>query len=369
MSIMADLSSLTVLVAPDSFKGTMSAAAAADAIRGGWLSRRPKDDVRCFPQADGGEGTADTIAATVDGARWHQVFPVCGPDGADVQGRWLELPGGVAVIELAQMSGITLMDPLNPDRASTFGFGQVILNALSAGATELVLCLGGSASNDGGAGAIQALGGRLLDEHGEEIVAGAVGLDSLRAVDVTGVAAAPPRGVTILTDVTAPLLGPSGATAVFGPQKGIADDRISNFEDRLRRLAGALPAASPETPGAGAAGGTAFGLLAVWNASIVSGASHVAELTGLINALPHADVIVSGEGRYDDQSAAGKVVGTLQRLASDRAIPVAIVAGRIEAASSGPTADLAVLAGGVAAAMADPHHYAWLAGARLADEY
>lgn len=366
---MNDHGALTVLVAPDSFKGTMSAAHAAEAIRAGWLSRRPGDVVRCFPQADGGEGTAETIAATVPGSRWHSAGMVRGPDGSPVEGRWLELPERIALVELAQMSGITLMPQLDPDRATTHGFGEVIAQAMDAGTEELIVCLGGSASNDGGAGALQALGARLLDDTGRDIAHGAAGLDALHVVDLSGVRTAPPRGVTILTDVTAPLLGPTGATAVFGPQKGVPAESIEVFEARLRRIAAALPGASAMTPGAGAAGGTAFGLLAIWDATITSGAAHVARLTGLSGALGAADLVISGEGRYDRQSAAGKVVGVLQQMAADCGIPVAIVAGRVEAESTGPTADLTQLAGTVAEAMADPLRYARHAGALLASDF
>jgi glycerate kinase len=360
---------LTVVVAPDSFKGTMSADRAAGAIREGWLSRRPADRVRCIPQADGGEGTADTIADAVSGSRWHEVGEVRGPDGRPVPGRWLELPGGIAIVELAHVSGITLMSRLDPDSATTFGFGEVIAKAVDSGIEELVLCLGGSASNDGGAGVLRALGARLRDQDGFDIPEGAAGLDVLWSVDLSGVPGMPPRGVTILTDVTAPLLGADGATAVFGQQKGISADRIPVFEERLRRLSASLPALSPWKPGAGAAGGAAFGLSAIWQARITSGAVLVAHLTGLVTALADADLVISGEGRYDSQSNAGKVVGAIQKLAAEHCVPVAIVAGRVDADTPGPTADLTLLAGSAAVAMADPERYARQAGAALAQTF
>ena len=357
------------MIAPDSFKGTMSADDAAHAIADGWRERRPRDRIRLLPQADGGEGTARAIASALPAARWHRVEGVRGPDGRPVDGEWLELPDRTAVVELAQMSGITLMRQLDPDRATTFGFGEVIADALGSGAQELLLCLGGSASNDGGTGVLRALGVRLLDRKGHDIGDGAAGLDDLHTVDANGAPRPPVRGVNVLTDVTAPLLGPRGATAVFGSQKGIHDERRPIFERRLEKLSGAFPQVMSDTPGMGAAGGTAFGLAAIWDAAIASGARHVATLTGLVDAVGDADLLVTGEGRFDDQSRTGKVVGALTELAGARGVPVAVVAGTVRAAHPGPVIDLARLAGSASLAMAAPTHFARLAGAELASNF
>ncbi|WP_216853833.1 glycerate kinase [Phytoactinopolyspora halotolerans] len=357
---------LQVVIAPDSYKGSMSADIAANAIARGWAATRPGDTVMCYPQADGGEGTAEIIARAVAGARWCSVSDVPGPDGRLRDSSWLRLPDGTGVIELAHMSGITLMERLDPRAASTRGFGMVIDAALREGVTSLILCLGGSASNDGGAGVLRALGADLLDGHGDTVPDGAEGLLSLASVDLDHVPSAPPGGVTLLTDVTAPLLGPSGATAVFGPQKGIAPATAERFERGLQNLARELRS-DPSRPGMGAAGGTAFGLASIWDLDIVPGAEYVADKTGLTRALDDADILITGEGRFDSQSSSGKVVGTLAALASEKGLPLAIIAGSVQSGHDGATVDLTRIAGSAAAAMSDPEHFAELAGAALAN--
>jgi len=209
---MADL--LRVVIAPDSFKGSLGALEVASAIAEGWLSVRPADAISLIPQADGGGGTRDAIEAAVPGALRHDVGRVTGPDGRSTPGVWLELPGGIAVVELAQMSGLPLMASLDPLGASTVGLGEVIRAALAAGASRLVIGLGGSASTDGAAGALAALGLRGDAPLG----AGGGGLAALRSLDRSALLAPPPGGVTLLTDVAAPLLGPTGAAAGFGQQ-------------------------------------------------------------------------------------------------------------------------------------------------------
>lgn len=358
---------LRVVIAPDSFKGSMTASAAADAIAGGWAAQRPGDVLSRFPQADGGEGTAELLAQTIPGATWQRVPDVPGPDGRPVDGAWLRLPDGTGVVELAQMSGITLMERLDPGIASTRGFGAVIRAALRDGARSLILCLGGSASNDGGAGALRELGVAFLGSDGRGIPDGGDGLLSLESVHTTQVLQPPPGGVRLLTDVDAPLLGPAGATAVFGPQKGVTPDRQSRFEQGLTNLARLLPA-DPTRPGMGAAGGTAFGLAAIWDVELVSGADHVATVTGLVDAMQEADLLITGEGRFDSQSSSGKVVGVLSARAARAGLPVAIIAGSVATEHSGMVADLSRLAGSTAAAMAEPERFARMAGSLLAAE-
>ena len=357
--------SLRVIVAPDSFKGTMSAAQAASAIGEGWLSERPHDQVVMIPQADGGEGTATALQAADADSRWISTGDVAGPDGRPVEGRYLLLGDGTAVVELAEMSGITLMESLDPHIASTRGFGQVIRHALRAEPRRLVLCLGGSASNDGGAGAMQALGAELLDSGGAAIPPGGAALHRLREVRLERACPPPPDGVLVLSDVRAPLLGETGATAVFGPQKGIASEEQAYFEAGLQALAAYLDV-DPWRNGMGAAGGTAFGLAALWDLEIASGAAFVADATGLSRATQHADVLITGEGRYDGQSSTGKVVGYSATLAEQHSLRFAVVAGCLAAPVAGMSAELAELAGGVASAMSDPDRYAVEAGAALA---
>ncbi|MDF2562950.1 MAG: glycerate kinase [Microbacterium sp.] len=362
---MAD--SLRVLIAPDSFKGSMTAAEASHSIAEGWARRRPYDELALLPQADGGEGTAEALLTAHPGARWMEAGKVAGPDGRPVNGRWLRLPDGTAVVELAQMNGITLMQTLQPGIASTRGFGEVIRAALDDGAGRLVLCLGGSASNDGGSGALAALGAVLVDGDGRAIPDGADGLHALVSVDLGAACASPPGGVLVLSDVVAPLLGDAGATAVFGPQKGIGEDERQRFEAGLTRLATLLEV-DATLPGMGAAGGTAFGLSALWNLRLTSGATFVSEATGLSVAAADADVLITGEGCFDGQSTTGKVVGHCVGLAEAHGLRLGIVAGSVRASVDGWAADLTELAGSVGAAMAEPQRYAVVAGSALANE-
>jgi glycerate 2-kinase len=358
-----------VVFAPDSFKGTVSAADAAGALARGWRAVRPDDDVVLRPMADGGEGTIGAFAAAVPGAE-RRAVTVRGPDSSPVQTEWLLLPGErpAAVVELAATSGITLLDPLAPLDAHTAGFGDAIAAALDEGVDRLLLALGGSASTDGGVGALAALGGRFVDASGRPIRLGNRGLGTLARVDLTVLRPLPPGGAVILGDVDNPLLGARGAAAVFGPQKGADAATVEVLESNLARLARLLPA-DPLTPGSGAAGGTGFGLLA-WGARMGGGAGVVAEAMGLPEALVGAQLVITGEGRFDGQTAAGKVPSEVARLARETGVPVALAAGSIEAdaAAAGFVASvsLSVLAGGAAAAMADAVRWLEAAGAALA---
>ncbi|MBM7831548.1 glycerate kinase [Agromyces cerinus] len=355
-----------VVIAPDSFKGTANAADAAAAIARGWRSVRADDEVLTRPMADGGEGTLDAFEAAVPGARRMPVR-VRGPVSAPVATYWLLLPDGTGVVELAATSGITLLDPLAPLDAHTAGFGEAIAAALDAGVARLLLALGGSASTDGGAGALTALGARFLDGDQSRVPLGNRGLGDLAVVDLAGLRPLPPGGVLILGDVTNPLLGERGAAAVFGPQKGADAATVVVLETNLTRLARLVPDISPETHGAGAAGGTGFGLLA-WGAAMGGGAALVADALGLDDDLDGADLVITGEGRYDGQSEAGKAPSEVARLAAARDVPVALVAGAITAEPRGFAASVALtgLAGGTEPAMADPLRWLEAAGAQLA---
>ena len=349
---------MRVVIAPDSLKGTATAAATAAAIRAGWLDERPDDDVVSAPTADGGEGTIDAFAAAVPDAVRVPVT-VTGPAGTPVDTAWLRLPDGRAVVELAATSGLPLLGGrLQPGTATSRGFGEAIAAALDAGATGLVLGIGGSASTDGGRPVLEALG---LTAHAD----GSVDRSHLRPL--------PTGGAVVLTDVTSPLLGPDGAVAVFGPQKGVTPESAPALEERLAAWALALPDVDPTTPGAGAAGGVGFGLLA-WGATLAPGARAVADVLGLPALLDGADVVVTGEGRYDDQSAAGKVPSVVRALAAERApgARVLLVAGEVDAPLDGfdAAASLVVLAtqttGEPDDALREPLRFARIAGQRLA---
>lgn len=361
---------MRVIIAPDSFKGSATAAEVAAALAEGWASARPDDDVRLMPMADGGEGTLDAFEVAVPGAT-RMLITVTGPDDRAVDTHWLLLPptdaapGGTGVVELACTSGLTLLDPLRPLAAHTLGFGQAIAAALDHGASRLLLAIGGSSSTDGGAGALTALGARFLDAEGSAVPLGGAGLTRVASVDLSGLRAAPTGGALVLSDVTNPLLGALGAASVFGPQKGADAADLAVLDRGLAALAALLPA-DADTAGAGAAGGTGFGLLA-WGAQMAPGAAAVGESLGLPAAVADCDVAITGEGRFDSQSAAGKVPAYVAGLVPSDAA-VLLVAGGIEA----PTTDFAAavslveIAHGLPAALAEPLRWLRQAGASLA---
>lgn len=362
-----------IVIAPDSFKGTIDAADAARAIEEGWRTVHPDDDVLLRPMADGGEGTVDAFAVAREGAERRRVL-VTGPDDRPVEADWLLYhdPAGrlTGLVELANTSGITLLDPLRPFTAHTRGFGQAIAAALAAGVERLALAIGGSSSTDGGAGALAELGARLLDVDGRPVPDGVDGLALVASVDLDDLVALPPAGASVLTDVTNPLLGPLGAVAVFGRQKGILDVDAPRAEAAVARWGELLADATgvdPATPGAGAAGGTGFGLLA-WGAELERGSPAVGAELGLPEAVVGADVVITGEGRYDGQSEAGKVPAYVRGLAEGAGARTALVAGAIAADASAfdAHASLTVLAGSTEKALARPREHLVAAGAALA---
>lgn len=357
---------MRIVAAPDSFKGSISAGGAARALATGWRRLRPDDEVVELPLADGGEGTLAVLAAAAPGSRWHQQ-QVSGPGTEPVIAAWLEMDRNVAVVELAAAAGLTLLSPLSPLTAHSYGVGELIGDALTAGARRVLVALGGSACTDGGTGALAALGARFLDAWGAELPRGGGALARLAAVDLTRLVPWPDGGVSCLTDVRAPLLGPGGAAAVFGPQKGASPADVAVLEAGLARLASVL-GGDPAEPGAGAAGGCGYGLAAGFGAQLLPGAAELALVAGLPDVLTGADLVITGEGQYDATSEAGKVVGAVRAIAAGArlgGVPVAVVAGRI-ALPPPPgvrAVELAALAGGARAAMAEPGR--WLAEAGL----
>jgi glycerate kinase len=259
-------------------------------------------------------------------------------------------------------------DPLG---ASTFGLGQVIRAALSAGACRLVIGLGGSASTDGGAGALAALGltAQSLTARGGALRAPE--LATITALDRSGLLAPPEGGVVLLSDVTNPLLGMTGAAHVYGPQKGATPAHIELLDAALAHFASLL-GGDPALPGTGAAGGTAYGFAAAWGASIEPGADYLARLSGLPEAIAAADVLLTGEGRFDSTSLAGKLVGQLIGIAGEHPVRVGVIAGQLSAvptASDGTplwSTSLSVVAGSVEAALADPERWLRASGAEAA---
>ncbi|WP_308009958.1 glycerate kinase [Isoptericola luteus] len=333
-----DRRALRVVVAPDSFKGSATAAEVATALAAG--ARAALGDaarVRAVPFADGGEGTLDAIlGAWGTGARTCATTDAL---GRPTTARYGVSPDGrTLAVEAAEANGLPQVSdvPLRPLDATSRGVGAVVLAALDAvpGAQEVVLFVGGSATTDGGAGLLGALGARFVDAAGARVTPGGGGLRSLADVDLTGLdLRARALRWRIACDVDNPLLGPRGAAAVFGPQKGATPQDVAALDEGLARLADALAAATGhdarDLPGAGASGGLPVGLSAALGAELVPGGTLVAEAVGLPGALADADLVLTGEGRLDEQSLHGKVVDTVVRLVAGRAA-VVVVAGGVE---------------------------------------
>jgi glycerate kinase len=321
-----------VVIAPDKFAGTLSAAQAATAMAQGWRRARPDDTVLEVPLADGGEGTLDVVEAAVPGSGRVEA-EVADARGTAADAAWLRLPDGRALVESAQACGLQRLakDQRDPLATTTYGVGQLLASAAADGASEILVGLGGSATVDGGAGMATALGHRLLRADGNGVKIGASWVR-----DLVRIVPGPGLGVPVLAavDVDAPLLGPHGAAAVFGPQKGARPQDVPALEAALEALADAAERALPggpwrDLPGAGAAGGLGFGLAAFCGAGLVSGAGLIAELVGLEAALDGADIVLTGEGSLDAQTAAGKVPAHVLAAARERGVPVLAIAGVI----------------------------------------
>lgn len=361
---------MKVVIAPDSFKGGPDAAQVAAALARGWRQQRHDDEIVLLPLADGGEGTLDALQAGVPDAQRYTVPAVVGPDGREHPGQYLLLADGTAVVELASVSGLPLIDRLDALGATSRAVGQVIDAALDAGADRILLGLGGSASTDGGTGALSALGARFLASDGSELPDGGGELRRLATVDLSGLREPPPRGMEILTDVDSPLLGERGAAAVFGPQKGADSDAIEVLETGLSILAAQLGGDATH-PGSGAAGGVGFGFCTVWGAQMRLGSVAIASQLSVAEHLADADLVITGEGRLDTTSLRGKVVGTVVNLADNVCVEVAIVAGGIEEVEFAPRqvpqiVSLTDLAGSAERSIASPEHYLERAGTVLA---
>jgi glycerate 2-kinase len=332
---------MRIVVAPDKFKGSLPAAEVAAAVAAGLRAARDDAEVITVPVADGGEGTVDAAVAA-----GFERMPVtaAGPDGDPVRASYARR-GEVAVVELACVCGLARRPGgrRTPLTASSFGAGEVLRAALEAGARRIVLGVGGSASTDGGAGLLQALGARVLDARGEPVgpeaggrrLAGGADLDAVATLDLAGL---DPRfrsggaSLTLAADVDNPLTGPDGAAQVYGPQKGASPAEVAQLDDGLRRWADVVAAAVgkdwSQAPGAGAAGGVGFAALAVLGARLRPGIELVLELTGFVSRLAGADLVITGEGSLDAQSLAGKAPVGVARAAARLGVPVVAVAGR-----------------------------------------
>jgi len=323
------------VLAPDSFKESMTASQAVAAMRAGVREVFPDAEIVGVPMADGGEGTVDAVVDALHGQRVE--VPVADALGRTVTAQFGHVAArALAVIEMAAAAGLELIRPEERDilRASTFGVGQLITAALDRGAREILIGLGGSATNDGGTGMLTALGARFLDADGSALPPGGAALQRLETIDLRGL---DPRlrdvRIRVASDVTAPLLGPTGASAVFGPQKGAGPADVETLEAALSRLASVTAAtlgnADPRRPGAGAAGGVGFALVEFLGATIQSGVEEVAETVGLGGAVQSADWVFTGEGGVDAQTVMGKTPFGVAQAGIRAGAKVVIFAGRV----------------------------------------
>ncbi|MBT2549671.1 glycerate kinase [Arthrobacter sp. ISL-65] len=317
---------LSVLIAPDKFKGSLTASQVARAIAHGLRKEQPGLNVIELPVADGGDGTLDAFLAS--GYVAHPIS-VTGPDN-DLQPSTLALKDGTAVIETALTSGLAMRGdrPLSPLSGTSRGVGDAILAALGAGARRIIIGLGGSACTDGGAGMLQALGVSLRDGSGAVLYPGGVSLLDLHTVDISGL---DPRiwdtEIILATDVTNPLCGPDGAAAVYGPQKGASSEHVTVLDRALGHFASLVAPEAAHLPGAGAAGGIGYAALAVLGATARPGIELIMELLDFESHLAGADLVITGEGRLDDQSFHGKAPMGVLMAAARHNIPTIAVCG------------------------------------------
>ncbi|WP_316436791.1 glycerate 3-kinase [Klebsiella pasteurii] len=324
---------MKIIIAPDSFKESVSASRCAQAIKAGFVSIFPQADCVCLPIADGGEGTVEAMVEATEGKM--VMLPVMGPMGNFVGAFYgLSGDGQTAFIEMAAASGLMLVPAgeRNPLRATSYGTGELIRHALDAGVRHIILGIGGSATVDGGMGMAQALGVRFLDEHDESVGLGGGALQRLAKIDLSGLE---PRlhdcRIEVACDVDNPLLGERGAAAVFGPQKGACLEMVAVLERGLQNYAQVLLAATGQDVaamvGGGAAGGMGAAARVFLNATLKSGIDIVLEAVHLEAALRDADLVITGEGRMDSQTVGGKAPVGVARIAKKHGIPVIGIAG------------------------------------------
>ncbi|KPM00970.1 glycerate kinase [Vibrio splendidus] len=335
---------MKIVIAPDSFKESLSAVSVAACIEKGFREIFPDADYVTLPLADGGEGTVDVLLQGLAGQkRTHQVE---GPLGELVSAEWAMLESSdrnlnkTALIEIAAASGLDLLTPEQRDPlvASSFGTGQLILEAIEQGAQTIILGLGGSATNDGGAGIVQALGGRLLDRNGQEIGRGGAALAELASIDLTGLDSRyTDVELIVACDVDNPLCGDNGASHIFGPQKGANPEQVLMLDKALRNFVqiaetqGCVCGDDPvhKRVGYGAAGGTPMGLGLLFNMQIKPGIEMVLDVLQADDVLKGADLVITGEGQMDNQTLQGKTPYGIAKRASLQGIPTIGIAGSL----------------------------------------
>ena len=325
---------MKIVIAPDSFKESLSAPEVAQAIARGIKHAAPQAHILCIPMADGGEGTvAAVLAATQGQARMNTVQNAL---GQPIDAQWGWLPNQTAVIEMAAAAGLEHIAAHNRDpmRATSYGVGELIKHALDAGAKQIVLGLGGSATNDAGAGMLQALGLDLFDANGHSIAPGGAGLSKLARIDASGLDNRLGKiSITIASDVNNPLCGVKGASAIFGPQKGATPLQVQALDAALAHFADCctqhLGKDSRDKPGSGSAGGLGYAAHAWMDATFRPGVEVVAEIGGLAEAVQGATLVITGEGRMDAQTLLGKTPMGVATIARHAGVPVIAIAGSL----------------------------------------
>lgn len=327
---------MKIVIASDSYKGSLDSSQVNEAMRKGVLRVFEDAEIKCIPIADGGEGTVDAVMTCCGGSYCYET--VTGPDGREVIARYGILPDKSAVIEMAAASGLPLVQDVTPDtvmNSTTYGTGQLIASALDKGCRKIYIGIGGSATNDGGIGMLQALGVSFLDADNREVGFGGKYLDKIARIDISNL---DPRiretELVVMSDVTNPLCGENGAAVVYSPQKGATEEEIAILDKGLAQFAELICQMNlPDIrnlPGAGAAGGLGGGLVSFLGAEIRPGIKAILEIADFEKSVQWADLILSGEGRIDGQSANGKVVSGIAEIAGKYNVPVIAICGSVE---------------------------------------
>ena len=324
------------VLVPDSFKGTLGSGEICAILREEILRAKPDAEVISIPVADGGEGSVDAFLTAVGGQRVQ--VPCHGPHMEEMTGFYGLLPDGTAVVEMAAAAGLPLAgNRLEPDTATTYGVGELMADAAARGARCIILGLGGSATNDGGCGAAAALGARFLDGQGKTFLPTGGNLDSIARIDLGGQRPLPE--ITVMCDIDNPLCGPTGASEVFGPQKGADPEMVGRLDGKLRHLAEVirrdLGAEILDLPGAGAAGGMGGGAAAFWNGKLQMGIETVLDTVDFDEIVRGARLVITGEGCLDGQSLRGKVVSGVAARARRAGVPVVALVGAVGEGADG----------------------------------
>lgn len=327
---------MKIVIASDSYKGSLDSSQANEAMRKGVLRVFEDAEIICIPIADGGEGTVDAVMTCCGGSYCYET--VTGPDGREVIARYGILPDKSAVIEMAAASGLPLVQDVTPDtvmNSTTYGTGQLIASALDKGCRKIYIGIGGSATNDGGIGMLQALGVSFLDADNREVGFGGKYLDKIARIDISNLdSRIRETELVVMSDVTNPLCGENGAAVVYGPQKGATEEEIAILDKGLAQFAELICHMNlPDIrnlPGAGAAGGLGGGLVSFLGAEIRPGIKAILEIADFEKSVQWADLILSGEGRIDGQSANGKVVSGIAEIAGKYNVPVIAICGSVE---------------------------------------